>query len=231
MSTTAPSTWHSIDTRRVLPSADLALVTLDGEASIAHDRQHLELPATMHLMRDAMAGQPRAASYTPPSTAANPLHVDQGAVDGEVATGHHDPTGDAATTGDQAAGDLRRLRFLIDQRVKITMEIDQLLAGYPTQHQQRADVEPAPGEGWCLACWKDAKYHSPIALRPDGRPRHKGLCRWCGDFRQANGFEPPTWLLEIKHRGDRVTDGMVDKARLEARQSKAKGRNKTKART
>ena len=216
MTDIAPATWHGVDTRRLLPAADLALVTLDGEASTAHDRQHLELPATMHLMRDAMAGQPRAASYTPPSGPSSDRD-DPGAADGEVATGHHDPTGDAAISGDRAAKDLRRLRFLVDQRVRITMELDALIASYPTQHQQSADVEPTPGEDWCLACWKDAKYHSPVALRPNGLPRFKGLCRWCGEFKAVNRFEPPTWLLALRHQGERITEGMVDQAREEHR--------------
>lgn len=228
MTDIAPATWHGVDTRRLLPAADLALVTLDGEASTAHDRQHLELPATMHLMRDAMAGQPRAASYTPPSGPSSDRD-DPGAADGEVATGHHDPTGDAAISGDRAAKDLRRLRFLVDQRVRITMELDALIASYPTQHQQSADVEPTPGEDWCLACWKDAKYHSPVALHPDGRRRFKGLCRWCGEFKAANGFEPPTKLLEVKHRGEHVTEGMVIEARAEHRRKQtAKGKGKRK---
>jgi hypothetical protein len=231
MTDIAHATWHGVDTRRLLPAADLALVQLDGEASTAHDRQHLELPATMHLMRDAMAGQPRAASYTPPSGPGSDRE-DPGAADGEVATGHHDPTGDAAITGDQAAKDLRRLRFLVDQRVRITMELDALIASYPTQHQQRADVEPTPGEDWCLACWKDAKYHSPVALHPDGRRRFKGLCRWCGEFKAANGFEPPTWLLHEKHRGQSVTEGMVAVARTEhLRDRSAKGKAKRRPRT
>jgi hypothetical protein len=228
VSNPAPSTWLGIDTRRLLPAADLALVTLDGEASMAHDRQHLELPATMHLMRDAMAGQPKAASYTPPSGASSDRE-DPGAVDGEVSTGHHDPTGDAGTSGDRAVKDLRRLRFLVDQRVRITMEVDRLMAAYPTQHQLRPDIEATPGEDWCLSCWKDAKYHAPVALRPDGTQRFRGLCRWCGEFHQANGFEAPTWLLHLKHQGERITLGHVGKARDEHRQAMAaKGKGKRK---
>ena len=89
-----------------------------------------------------------------------------------------------------------------------------------------------PGEDWCLACWKDAKYHSPVALHPDGRRRFKGLCRWCGEFKAANGFEPPTWLLHEKHRGQAITTGMVANAATEhQRERSTKGKGKRKART
>ena len=213
---TAPATWHGIDTRRLLPAADLALVTRLGEALMDADRLHLELPATLHQIRWHHTEGIKTDTSPDPD---------------EPPTGHSDPTGNAGIGPDRSAADLRRMRRLIETAIGAIEAATALAAGYPTQVHPPADVEPTPGEDWCLACWKDAKYHSPVALHPDGRRRFKGLCRWCGEFKAANGFEPPTWLLHEKHRGEHVTEGMVANARAEhARERATKGKAKGKRR-
>ena len=213
MTTTAPSTWRGIDTRRVLPAADLALVTRFGEALMEADRLQVELAATLHQIR---------WHHT------DAITVDTSPDDTEPPTGHRDPAGNAGIGPDRAAGDLKRMRRLIETAIAALDQAAAIAGSYPTGAEVSPEVEPTPGEDWCLACWKDAKYHSPVALRPDGMPRFKGLCRWCGEFRQTNRFEPPTWLLALKHRGERITDGMVDKAKEEHRRlhPKAKGKRK-----
>lgn len=220
MTTTAPATWHGIDTRRVLPAHDQALVTRFGEALLEADRLQLELAATLHQIRWYHA---------------DGITVDTSHDDTEPPTGHRDPAGNAGIGPDRSAADLRRMRRHIETAITALEQASALAATYPTDVHQRPDVEPTPGEDWCLACWKDAKYHSPVALHPDGRRRFKGLCRWCGEFKAANGFEPPTWLLHEKHRGQFVTEGMVGNARAEhereraARKAKGKGRGKRNA--
>ena len=216
---TAPATWHGIDTRRLLPAADLALVTRLGEALMDADRLHLELPATIHQIR-----WHHAEGTT----------VDTSPDDTEPPTGHRDPAGNAGIGPDRAAGDLKRMRRLIETAIGALDQAAALAATYPTQVAPPADVESTPGEDWCLACWKDDKFHSPIAMRPDGRPRVKGLCSWCGEFKTANGFEPPTWLLHERHRGERINPMMVELARVEHQQLNAakpgKGKIKRKNR-
>lgn len=102
MTPTAHATWQGIDSRRVLPAADLALVTRFGEALMEADRLNLELAATLHQIRwfhvDAIA-------------------VDTSHDDTEPPTGHRDPAGNAGIGPDRSAADLRRMRRLIETAI------------------------------------------------------------------------------------------------------------------
>jgi len=218
------ATWLGVDSRRPLSGKDQAMVTRLVEALMEADRLALELPAVLHLMRDHQAGQPRAQSLTP-STAGGDWVDD----DVERPTGHHDPTGDAAVRPDRAVSDQRQLHRHVEAAIS---HIDAAIAvanGYPTQAVEPADVEPTPGSELCKSCWKDRKYCQPVTLRPDGVPYHSGLCRWCGEARKSIGADPPTWMLERRHRGERITTTMIEKAKAEAQAQKihkSKGKGK-----
>ena len=75
----------------------------------------------------------------------------------------------------------------------------------------------ADPEMWCTHCQRDDGHHSPRAERYRGLE----LCRWCGDFRQAEGVLPPLSLLKAHHRGERVTEAMVDAALRQVRKKSA----------
>lgn len=221
------ATWLSIDSRRALSARDQALVTRLGEALQAGDRLQLELPALLHLMRDHQAGQPRAQSLTP-STGSS--HIDD---DAERPTGHHDPTGDAAITPDRAAHHQREIRRHLELAITHLSQAITIGQSYPSQATEPEDIEATPGKEWCRSCWKDRKYCEPITMRPDGQPYYRGLCRWCGAFASREGFEPPTDLVVLKHRGERITTPMVAAAKAEHRRlnppkKTSKKRNKAK---
>lgn len=229
-------TWHPIDTRRVLPAADLALVTRWGEALMAGDRIHLELPAIMHLIRDAMAGHPQAAHAGERGSPrawcwAHERTVDMCLADGSLCTGeivaaHSDPTGTAAVSGDRAAADLADLRRLVEMHCRLMDQLHAIATRYPAQAQTRADVEAQPGEDWCRSCWRDRKYHEPVGRKATGVPYYRGLCRWCGQLARDLGVVlPPLELVERKHRGERITEGMVAEAKAAAK-AKRKGRKR-----
>lgn len=226
-------TWLPIDSRRALSAADAALVTRFGESLMAGNRLHLEVPALMHLMRDAMAGQPRAA-HTGERGAPRPWcwdheqTVDRCLADDRLCSGeviaHHDPAGDAAVSGDQAAGDLRRLRKLLEMHCRVIHEATVIAQRYPAQATQRADIPATPGEDWCRSCWRDGKYHEPVTRRANGTPYYRGLCRWCGQLARDLGTTlPPLELVERRHRGERITEGMV------AQHRRAKSRKRSRA--
>ena len=232
-------TWTHIDSRRVMSAADQALVTRWGEALMAGDRIHLELPALMHLMRDAMAGQPQAAHAGERGTPSawcwahertvDACHRDDLLCSGEVTASHSDPAGNAAVSGDRAAADLRDVRRLVELHCRIVDQLHAVASRYPAHPEPRTDIEATPGEDWCRSCWRDGKYHEPIGQRANGQPYYRGLCRWCGQLAKTIGAAlPPLDLVERKHRGERITDGMVEAAKTDTKR-KAKGRKKTKA--
>lgn len=209
--TGAEATWLGIDSRRALSGSDQALVTRLAEALMAADRLQLELPALLHLMRDHQAGQPRAQSLTPSSGSS---YIDD---DTERPTGHHDPTGDAGIAPDQAARDQREIR----RHLQLAMaHLDQAIGighSYPSQAGPQPEIDATPGTDWCRCCWKDDHYCEPIPVDTEGVPYYRGLCRWCGAFASREGFEPPTDLVVLKHRGERITAPMVAAAKAEHR--------------
>lgn len=76
--------------------------------------------------------------------------------------------------------------------------------GQPAAEPVEAD---APDDMWCRSCWRDDKHHEPISVG-----RYKAWCRFCGDWRAANKRLPPVEILEARHRGQRITTQMVDRA-------------------
>lgn len=219
----AAHTWSPVDSRRILDDNDSQLLTrlVDALADAGH--LALQLPALANIMRDHENGQPRAATYTPSSAPAPHATEDEA----EAPTGHTDPTGDAGITHDQARRDERNLRKHLNTAIAAIYRATAIAAAYPAEAATRPEIEATPGEDWCRCCWKDDHYCEPIPLDTTGAPYYRGLCRWCGAFKAREGFEPPTNLVEVHHRGDRVTPGMVATARLEwQRLNTKKGRKK-----
>lgn len=231
------TTSTSPDSRQHLTASDQALVTRYAEALHASDRTHLELPALLTTMRwhqrDGMAAIDRARTawcwaHEQDLTA---CRADGLTCGGEQVMTHGDPTGEAAIGHDQAAADGRELRRLIEHAITTQARIDTIADRYPSQPLPLPDIEATPGDDWCRACWKDGHYCEPVSSKPDGTTRYSGLCRWCGEFAKANGFEPPTWLLKRRHAGERITPGMVEQARTAWRRSQPKTTKGSRKRT
>lgn len=149
-----------------------------------------------------------------------------------------DRTGEAILKPDQLAGEHDKLRALI---TRIGHDADELvfmlrravpspLAVLRPDDLTLAQVSAA---GWCTSCWADGCHQSPVSMRPNGERRYRDHCLWCGEFIAAhNGVKPPLELLQARHRGDKITQAMIDQAFAnlddEKRQAKA-DRKKAKA--
>lgn len=230
----------SIESRRLVSAADEQLLARAGGAVRALGRLDPKLPAVMHQIRDVLGGQPRAAAShregddEDGSQARARLWCEEhertvvqcdaeGLVCTDLSTprGISDPVGLAATSNDPAAADLRRVRHLLDQLVRTTLELVAIADAYPTTAIQieKFDASDLVGTEWCRCCWKDDKYCEPIALRTSGaqagKPYFSGLCLWCGRMKNTLGFDPPTWMVELHHRGERIGPGLIEKAMRE----------------
>lgn len=230
------SQWISIESRRHLALGDQELV-LQFVDEVEQARQlAARLPAVLRVMRDDMAGHPRAASTgrgdgPPPwcwEHERSTLECDRAGLvcAGEVIAGPSDPTGSAAVIGDRAAENMRLLRREVEQLQLLLHRVVKLTAPYPTEHLEREFVEATPGDEWCRSCWRDDKHCEPITRKPNGRPYYDGLCKWCGSFRAEHGCNPPVVLLQRRHRGEVIRSTMVAQALKEARSESAKPRSK-----
>lgn len=90
------------------------------------------------------------------------------------------------------------------------------------QHLQKAQVAAS---GCCVSCWQDDKTLNELSgddLRPDGHPRFKDHCRFCGEWKSDHGFYPPAWVLRKRriHGKRTITTADVAKAIAEAKQPK-----------
>lgn len=215
--------WISIESRRVLALGDQELV-LQLVDQVEEARQiAMRLPAILHVMREGMAGQPVASSSGDGpspwcwSHGRTVRECDEAGLvcAGELLSGPPDPTGNAAVSGDRAAGDLRRLRREVEQLQLLLGRVVKIAGAYPVEHLEREFVEATPGEDWCRSCWRDNKYCEPVSRRTNGQARYKGLCRWCGQALKDLGALPPVWLVERRHRGERITAAMMERAERE----------------
>ena len=222
-------TWISIDSRRVLSSADEELV---GQVAAMHqdlDRLHRVMPATLHLLRDSMSGQPGSGGGgRPPWCWVHEREVRQCVEAGEFCRGEaiagpSDVVGESAIRRDHAAEHRRALVRRVESARRELAEVVAIMAMYPAAPLRDDEEDPTPGEDLCRSCWKDNQYPQLIQTRPsNGKPYYRGLCRWCGQMRKAIGGDffdpsdpigdPPTWLVATKIRGDVITDTMVQKA-------------------
>jgi hypothetical protein len=79
----------------------------------------------------------------------------------------------------------------------------------PSSDVKKQTTEPKrePSK-WCTIHLRIGAFH-PIS---DRYPTDE-VCRWCGDFRAAEGYEPSRDLLEAHDAGKRITQAMVKAAR------------------
>ena len=216
------SQWISIESRQFLGLNDQELV-LQLVDDIERARQmEMRLPAVLHVMRDGMAGQPQASGSGGGDGPAPWCWVHERTTvecdaegemcSGELIAGPSDPTGNAAVSGDRAAGDYRRIRREVEQLQMVVTRLTKLAAPYPVEHLEPEFVEATAGEDWCRSCWRDDKYCEPITRRSNGKPYYVGLCKWCGQFNSTHNRIPPVELVQRRHRGDRINLPMIDQA-------------------
>jgi hypothetical protein len=63
---------------------------------------------------------------------------------------------------------------------------------------------------WCTSCER-LRLAEPVGAK--GR---RGLCRWCADFEDAENMPPPLALLDLRHRGGRITRAAVEQEKRKA---------------
>lgn len=245
-----------IDSRSVLGRVDEQVVERARAAVRALDRLEARLPAVVHVMRDSMAGQPRAA--------ASHREGDDGDADGDRARARlwcathersmaqceatdldcsidrdrqiSDPTGVAAVGHDQAAVDLGHLRHLLGQLTATTVRLVALAEAYPTEAVERQQLsgDDEVGTVYCVCCYKDDRRLELITVRASGqragKKYYRDRCKWCGERTELLGFDPPKWMVAAHHRGERITAGMMQKAMAERPASSAAKGKKGKRR-
>lgn len=228
-----------IDSRRHTAAADEELLARASAAVRALARLQRRLPAVLHVMRDHQSGQPAAAAA--PVGGADPdgqadrarlwcttherslAGCEPDDLSCRIDPGRQisDHVGRAAVGHDMAAADMRAMRQLLHALVDSTVKMVAIADSYPTStvELEKPDASDLVGTEWCRCCWKDDRYMEPITLRQSGpqagRPYFTGLCLWCGRMRSTLGFEPPTWLVAMHHRGERINEGHLERARRE----------------
>lgn len=229
--------WAPVDRRGVLPASDQAKVDRMGEAVEHLVRIHRQLPATLYMVRESMAGQPSNPGGTGPTWNWCKDHErSTKACDAEglLCKGEpdvrSDPTGNAAVINDIAKRDYRdllRLAELVDSTARRMLGLEET---YPTERIDLEEIEPDDevGSKYCRACFKDNNDLTLVTLRAKtNEPYYVGLCRWCGLRAAELGGDPPTWMVAKHHRGDRVTPG--DMARAKKVYDEIKARSTTKS--
>jgi hypothetical protein len=128
---------------------------------------------------------------------------------------------DRTLARDDAVRDMDRLREvsrLLQPLVRDARDICQRW-GYSTGGEftpgaRARQARPTEGEfnraQWCTSCER-LRLAEPIGAK--GR---RGLCRWCADFEDAEGMPPPLTLLDLRHRGGRITRAAVDQEKRKA---------------
>jgi hypothetical protein len=234
--------WQHVDTHQLLTASDQQTIADANDASHQLNALLRGAPALLAAIRDSMAGQPQAARPDASRSSAGAwcwthqceltrcvddarYGCDAGTIDRP-----NDPAGEAAITNDRATNHrneiIRRLRRITTD----VRELHALAALYPADPFE-PETAHGPGGDWCRSCWRDGQYHQPIDRDKDGQPYYAGLCRWCGSFNARERFLPPVDLLAHRHRGERVTEGMVlDARRAHRLQAKKTKKTKTKKR-
>lgn len=176
---------------------------LEAVAKVVADllADHRGVEAMVRNMRDSQAGV-RSPNLQPHrGDRYEDVEFPEGTVRVRVPT--NDPTGEAAAgRGDEATASLAR-RLTVQKRLyDAAME-------YAALRDEWAPVEGAqrpvggPGDDWCRSCHRDNQHCEPVS------DRYHGLCRWCGDYKGAEGGLPPLPILRARHRGERITQAMV----------------------
>jgi hypothetical protein len=101
-------------------------------------------------------------------------------------------------------------------------ELDQLIRRHTDAPHRATPIEKSelasdPSEKWCRSHLRIGA----LRQRSDRYPTD-GVCRWCGDFRGAQGFMPSPDLLEAHRDGKRITDAMLAAAKPGRKKRKRK---------
>lgn len=110
----------------------------------------------------------------------------------------------------------RELTDCLDRALRALQTAYNICARYKPTKQERerlakaaiaatASAQSGDLDGWCRSCIRDHSHLEPVW---DGR--YVDLCRWCAEFRNAEGTDPPVPLLRARHDGRRITTAMVD---------------------
>lgn len=127
----------------------------------------------------------------------------------------------SARTQEDRDDDRRASRYANDARQATRRLLDTLAA--PTEHTLSTDVQAvryliaiaelrrprtlksrevlasqAATDGWCRSCFRVGVFE-PIGLQPDGTPRWRDLCRWCGR-NKGDSPQPPVDMVRVHHR-------------------------------
>lgn len=202
-------------------------------ASVRLTGELLEANGTRALKATEGWGRgPRSASLES-STSDRYEIVHQGTPDEFSARVPSDTVGEAALTPDPYETTRTTLAALIIQADDINLQLRRILYAACPQNTQPASFDPdTPAQisaaGWCISCHRDSGYCEPVAMRPDGTRRYRDFCIWCGEFiatqerlttakkkkakKKTGAPLPPLELVKARHRGDRITQQMVDRA-------------------
>ncbi len=229
--TTSTDQWVGVDAARP--------VSRDDEPTYKHldeairELEHLRdsFGGITKEIRECEAGRPSSAvPWCLTHSQASSRCIGRGC---DVATppGHSDPTGDTALTRDRAREHRRDFLHALDAgasaAIRHARRASEIADLYPAQAERKA-LPPDPGGDWCRSCYRDHGYLEPVALRPGGGVRRAGYCRWCGEFKGAEGFDPTVQMVQARHRGSRITEGMVEQARKAHRATTAPRRKAKK---
>lgn len=112
----------------------------------------------------------------------------------------------------------RQMRPLISEARDIVLRWGYTTAGEFDPSQRRRPGRPTEGESnrdrWCRSCERLEK------AEPIGEKGRRGLCRWCADFEDSEKILPPLALLDMRHRGERITTAAVARLKREGQIAK-----------
>ena len=138
---------------------------------------------------------------------------------------------DRSIAQDDAVRDMERLRSITKDLKPLVREARDICQrwGYSTAGEYEFGERRQPSipstesevhkAKWCRSC---ARLHTAVPVGDKGR---RGLCRWCADFEDAEKVLPPLSLLDLRHRGGRITTALVQRE-LKAERPAAKSRKK-----
>lgn len=177
---------------------------------------------------------PRAANYDPDtggwryecSLCGTPLTVRTTCdCDAEAVPVANDSTGEEALR----PHDLNRLHTELRARFArlaadvawLNGQLEPLMAQPVKPGRQRHDDKMVGADiaaaGWCRSCYRDDQYLEPVHVNKHGRV-YRDYCRWCGDWEAESRrigrtpTEPPLAIIKARHRGERITERMVEAA-------------------
>lgn len=139
------------------------------------------------------------------------------------AGGHSDPTGDLAFAPDPARDVLEEVSALFATIDHATIRLDHLLHNWagPSPKWRDALATEAASKlddhgNWCVT-------HQQVASLERTRRDGGRLCRWCEDVARDIGGDPPSWLVDKRTRGAKITTQDIARAKRE-RKAKRKGK-------